>query len=133
MLFNDGAVKGRCAAARKILGEPGVEQEEYATKIHDAIYDTRYKTMYHAQAYVGLDDDFMVKAHLLIPEGEENKMYAGSKQIENEGDIYIFSDPTWSHPDHPLGLTFFDPDNNCAVILGMRYFGEHKKGTLTLG
>jgi phosphoenolpyruvate carboxykinase (ATP) len=29
-------------------------------------------------------------------------------------------------------LTFFDPDNNCAAILGMRYFGEHKKGTLTL-
>ena len=94
-------------------------------------------------------NDFMVKAHLLIPEGEENimyswllnyqyiteqyfNMYTNSKQIENEGDIYIFSDPTWSHPDHPLGLTFFDPENNCAAILGMRYFGEHKKGTLTL-
>jgi phosphoenolpyruvate carboxykinase (ATP) len=149
LLFNDGAVKGRCAAARRILGEPGVDKEEYATKIRDAIYDTRYKTMYHAQVYVGLDTDFMVKAHLLIPEGEENimyswllnfqyiteqyyNMYAGSRNIENEGDIYIFSDPTWSHPDHPLGLTFFDPENNCAAILGMRYFGEHKKGTLTL-
>lgn len=149
LLFNDGAVKGRCAAARHIVGEPDVDIEEYAIKIRDAIYNTRYKTMFHAQAYAGLDNDFMVKAHLLIPEGEENimyswllnfqyiteqyyKMYANSKKIENEGDIYIFSDPTWSHPDHPLGLTFFDPDNNCAVILGMRYFGEHKKGTLTL-
>ena len=118
LLLNDGAVKGRCAAARKILGEPGVSEDEYATKIRDAIYDTRYKTMYHAQAYVGLDKDFMVKAHLLIPEDQENimyswllnfqyiteeyyKMYKDSKVIENESDIYIFSDPTWTHPDHP--------------------------------
>ena len=149
LLFNDGAVKGRCAAARRILGEPGVSEDEYATKIRDAIYDTRYKTMYHAQAYVGLDKDFMVKAHLLIPENEENimyswmlnfqyiteyyyNMYKDSRIMENEPDLYIFSDPTWSHPDHPLGLTFFDPVSNCAAILGMRYFGEHKKGTLTL-
>ncbi|MDD5018446.1 MAG: phosphoenolpyruvate carboxykinase (ATP) [Eubacteriales bacterium] len=149
LLFNDGAVKGRCAAARRIIGEPGIDQEEYAMKIRDAIYDTRYNTMYHAEAYVGLDKDFMVKAHLLIPEGEENimyswllnfqyineyyyNMYKDSKVIADEPDVYIFSDPTWSHPDHPLGLTFFDPENNCAAILGMRYFGEHKKGTLTL-
>ena len=46
LLFNDGAVKGRCAAARRILGEPGVDAEEYAIKIRDAIYDTRYKNMY---------------------------------------------------------------------------------------
>ena len=25
-----------------------------------------------AQVYIGLDPEFMVKAHLLIPEGEEN-------------------------------------------------------------
>ena len=26
----------------------------------------------------------------------------------------------------------FNTETNCAAILGMRYFGEHKKGTLTL-
>ena len=47
--------------------------------------------------------------------------------------IFIFfADPDWSHPDYPLGLAFFDPLHNCAAILGMRYFGELKKGTLTL-
>ncbi|WP_058485824.1 phosphoenolpyruvate carboxykinase (ATP) [Defluviitalea phaphyphila] len=149
LLFNDGAVKGRCAAARRILGEPGVDQEEYAAKIREAIYGTRYRKLYHAEAFVGLDPDFMVRAHLLIPEGHENimyswllnfqyindkyaKMYSESKVIEGEGDIYIFSDPDWSHSEHPLGLTFFDPAHNCAALLGMRYFGEHKKGTLTL-
>ena len=35
-------------------------------------------------------------------------------------------------PGHPGGLAIFDPAHNCAMILGMRYFGEHKKGTLTL-
>ena len=37
-----------------------------------------------------------------------------------------------SHPDYPLGLAVFSPEQNCAAILGMRYFGEIKKGTLTL-
>lgn len=148
LLFNDGAVKGRCAAARRILGEPNVGQEEYATKIREAAYNTRYRTMYHAESFVGLDKDFMVKAHLLIPENHENIMYSWllnfqyitevyaemykESNVLPEGDIYIFSDPDWSHPDHPLGLTFFDPEHNCAALLGMRYFGEHKKGTLTL-
>ena len=41
----------------------------------DAVYETRWKTMYHAECFVGLDPEFMVKAHLLIPEGEENLLY----------------------------------------------------------
>ena len=148
LIFNDGAVSGRAAAARKIMGEAGINKEEYALKISEAIYKARTKKLYHAQAIVGLDKDFSVKAHLCIPETQENimyswllnfqaineevaKMYAESKEYP-EGDIYIFSDPDWSHPDHPMGLTFFDPEHNCAAILGMRYFGEHKKGTLTL-
>lgn len=148
LLFNDGAVSGRAAAARKIMGEPGINQGDYALKISEAIYKARTKKLYHAQAIVGLDKDFSVKAHLCIPETQENimyswllnfqvineefsKMYAESKEYP-DGDLYIFSDPDWSHPDHPMGLTFFDPEHNCAAILGMRYFGEHKKGTLTL-
>jgi len=149
LLFNDGAVTGRCAAARRIAGSPNVNEEEYAGKLREAIYHTRFKKMYHAQAYIGLHEDFMVRAHLLIPQGHENilynwllnfqpinehfvEMYKRSKVFEKEGDIYVFSDPDWKHEDHPLGLTFFDSEHNCAAILGMRYFGEFKKGTLTL-
>lgn len=149
LLFNDGAVTGRCAAARRIAGEPGVDCKDLDAKLRDAVYDTRDKLMYHAQVYIGLHEDYMVKAHLLIPEGEENllyswmlnfqymsdeyiKMYKRSKPIENEADIYIFSDPQWKHPEHPLGLTYFNTGTNCAALLGMRYFGEHKKGTLTI-
>jgi len=149
LLFNDGAVTGRCAAARRIIGEEGIDTAYYAEIIREAAYKTRYRKLYHAQAFVGLHEDFMVKAHLLIPEGHENilynwllnfqyinetfaNMYKNSKVFENEGDIYVFSDPDWQSEDHPLGLAIFDPEHNCACILGMRYFGEHKKGTLTL-
>lgn len=150
LLFNDGIVYGRAAAARRILGEPNVNEEDFCGIVREAVYNTRNRTMYHAQVVIGLDTEFMVKAHLLIPEGEENvmyswmlnfqyinekyaKMYKDSKVIPNEGDIYIFSDPQWEpSAEYPLGLTFFDPKHNCAALLGMRYFGEHKKGTLTL-
>ena len=149
LLFNDGPVTGRCAAARRISSEPGVDINDLDLKLMDAIYDTRWTTMYHAQVYIGLDPEFMVKAHLLIPEGEENilyswmlnfqymnpkynEMYKNSQPVADETDIYIFSDPQWTHEEHPLGLTYFNTDTNCAALLGMKYFGEHKKGTLTI-
>ena len=148
LLFNDGAVTGRCAAARKIVGEPNCDLKVLLPIIRDAIFDARNKTMLKTEAVVGLEEDFMIKAHLMVPEGYENillswmlnfqyvnekysEMYDNSRKI-SEGDIYVFSDPDWTHPDFPYGLTFFDPTHNCAAILGMRYFGEHKKGTLTL-
>lgn len=149
LLFNDGFVTGRAASARKITGEPGVNTDDLDAKVMDAIYDTRYSIMYHAEVFIGLDPEFMVKAHLLIPEGEENilyswmlnfqymsdeyvRMYKASRPIGNECDLYIFSNPQWKHADHPMGLTYFNTTTNCAALLGMRYFGEHKKGTLTI-
>ncbi len=148
LLFNDGNTFGRAAAARRISGDPGVDTTYYSAVIRDAIYDTRKKSMYHGEVIIGLHRNFMIKAHILIPENHENifyswllnfqyvnevysEMYKYSKKIQ-EGDIVIFCDPDWSHPDHPMGLTFFDPTHNCAAILGMKYFGEFKKGTLTL-
>ncbi len=161
LLFNDGAVTGRYATARRVAGEPGVDCAKLDRVTMDAIYETRWKTMYHAEVFVGLDKEFMVKAHLLIPEGEENimynwmlnfqymsdeyvKMYKNSKAVGDgkEADIYIFSDPQWIPVDRPnVDLTclsdpkclcYFNTEQNCAAILGMRYFGEHKKGTLTM-
>ena len=75
LLFNDGAVTGRYAAARRIKGEPGVDDTKLDKVVMDAVYKTRFKKLYHATAYIGLDPEFMVKAHLLIPEGEEMLMY----------------------------------------------------------
>ncbi len=161
LLFNDGAITGRYATARRIAGEPGVNCAALDKVVMDAVYETRWKTMYHAEVYAGLDPEYMVKAHLLIPEGEENilynwmlnfqymsdqyvKMYKASKPVGDgkEPDIYIFSDPQWNGSDRPgvdlsclsdpKCLCYFNTEQNCAAILGMRYFGEHKKGTLTM-
>jgi len=123
LLFNDGEVVGRYAPARRIVGEPGVNLDEYAGKLREAVYNTRFRTMYHAEAIIGLDEDFCIKAHLLVPEGFENtlynwllnfqpldscfeELYKSSRVFENEGDIFVFSDPYWEHADHPYGLTF---------------------------
>ena len=149
LVFNDGAVIGRCAQARRIAFTPDVDTKTYSGVLRESVYGTRFRNMYHAQSYIGLHPDFMVKANLLIPEGFENvmynwmlnfqtlstkytEMYAESKPIDDQ-EIFIFSNPYWEHPDFPLGLAFFDPEHNVGMLLGLRYFGEHKKGTLTLG
>ncbi|MDR1841202.1 MAG: phosphoenolpyruvate carboxykinase (ATP) [Holophagales bacterium] len=148
LLMNDGAVSGRAAAARRILGWPGVDKADLYNKAVEAIYQTRKRPMITAQALIGLEEDFMIRARLVIPQDHANILYswllnfqwwnseyaaryAKSKPYP-EGDILVFSDPDWTHPEHPMGLSFFDPDHNTLTLLGMRYFGEHKKGTLTL-
>lgn len=157
LLFNDGSITGRYAPARRITGKEGTNTEKLDKIIMDAVYDTRWKKLYHAEVVIGLDPEFMVKAHLLIPEGEDNLLYSWMLNFQymseyytkmfkdsvpvgggNEADVYIFSDPQWKgcpdQPDvcDPKCLCYFNTETNCAAILGMRYFGEHKKGTLTL-
>ncbi|MDR2697281.1 MAG: phosphoenolpyruvate carboxykinase (ATP) [Holophagales bacterium] len=148
LLMNDGAVSGRAAAARRILGWPGINKDDLYNRVVEAIYQTRKRPMITSQALVGLEEDFMVRARLVIPEDHANILYSwllnfqwwnevyAVRYIKSkpypEGDILVFSDPDWTHPEHPMGLSFFDPDHNTLALLGMRYFGEHKKGTLTL-
>ena len=149
LLFNDGVTTGRFAGARVIVGESNVDINEYAATAREAAYQSRYKKLYHAQCVIGLHPDFMIRAHLLIPQNHENimyswllnfqyltqeymRMYKNSKKYP-EGDLYVFSDPDYFPKNNPDGLALFDAEHNCALLLGMRYFGEHKKGTLTLG
>lgn len=146
--FNDGEITGRFAKARVIIGEENIDESKFAGIAREAAFYSRYKKLYHGQVVIGLDKDFMVKAHLLIPEGYENtlyswmlnfqyiteeytKMYKDSKKLP-EGDIYVLSLPEYYPPTRPDGLALFDPEHNCALLCGMKYFGEHKKGTLTL-
>ena len=149
LVFNDGATTGRFAGARVIIGEPNVDVNEFAGIAREAVYQSRFKKLYHAQCVIGLHPDFMIRAHLIIPQTHENimyswllnfqyltqeymRMYKNSKKYP-EGDLYVFSDPDYVPKSNPDGLALFDPNHNCALLLGMRYFGEHKKGTLTLG
>jgi len=148
IIFNDGRTTGRTASARHISYNNDAEDEELNKVVMDAVYETRFKKMLYAKSVVGLNEDFSVKAHLLIPEGEENilynwllnfqpindeikKMYTNSKKYD-EADIIVFSDPQWKDEKYPNGIAYFDSENNTLALLGLKYFGEHKKGTLTL-
>lgn len=148
LVTNDGKTTGRYAKARRIIGDEGIDEIELANIARDAVYDSRGKEWIAAQVIVGLDKKFTARAHLMIPKDHASILYswvmnfkffdAAVKEFYNEsedipeGDIYIYSDPDYVVPGHPGGLAIFDPAHNCAMILGMRYFGEHKKGTLTL-
>lgn len=148
LVTNDGKTTGRYAKARRIIGDEGIDEVELAGIARDAVYDSRNKEWISTQVVVGLDQKFTARAHFMIPKDHASIMYSwimnfkffdeatkdfynNSKDIP-EGDIYIYSDPDYVVPGHPGGLAIFDPAHNCAMILGMRYFGEHKKGTLTL-
>ena len=148
LVFNDGEIVGRTSAARKIIGQPGVDENKLAKIVREAVYLLSRKETLTTDVIVGLDSNFSLKSHLLIPKGYENnllnyllnfqeidekyqKMYAQSNSIP-VSDILIIADPDWCHPEYPYGLVLFDPLHNTAVILGLRYFGELKKGTLTL-
>ncbi len=147
LVYNDGIITGRQAKARRLINH--TNREKYATLLRDAIFNSQHKKMYHGVAYVGLHEDFMVKAHLLIPEGYENTLYSWmlnfqSRNIEmdkmyersieiDEGDIFLYSDPDEIINDYENGLSLFEHKYNCGALLGLRYFGEHKKATLTMG
>lgn len=148
LLTNSGAIVGRTAKARRIYGQDSVEDEKLLSLVRSAVYQSHRRQFYKAAAVVGLDEEFMITAHLMVPEEEANNLYSWllnfqildeefknrlriSKKYE-ENDIFVFFDPKWTHPDYPDGLAYFDTQHNCVIILGLNYFGELKKATLTL-
>ncbi|MCF7926964.1 MAG: phosphoenolpyruvate carboxykinase (ATP) [Candidatus Izimaplasma sp.] len=146
LIFNDGTITGRQAKVRRLVHNSN--KEKFSKILREAVFNSRNKKLYHATTYVGLHPDFMVKAHLLIPEGYENtlyswmlnfqtpdmkttELYSNSTKFE-EGDILLYSDPDEFVDKYDTGLSLFDHKNNCGALLGLRYFGEHKKATLTM-
>lgn len=147
LVENGGRVTGRTAAARRLWGSD--QDATLLGIVRDVIHNNASRPYYKTSAFVGLDEEFMIKAHLAVPAQEVNNLYSWllnfqwtspefveryekSKIYEDESDIIIYADPQWSHPDYPYGLSYFDPAANVAIVLGMQYFGELKKGTLTL-
>jgi len=76
--------------------------------IREAIYQGENKKRYKGITYIGLDPEFMVKAHLSVPVGQENNLYSWllnfqicneeydefylQSKVINEGDIFIYQD-----------------------------------------
>ncbi len=148
LISNDGGIVGRTARARRLVREMGKDRDKYLGLLGEALYNFNRRPGLWLEGIVGLHPDFMVKAHLLSPETDAKNMldwginfspwmkpwtdlYRKSRQLD-EPDILVFADPEWSNSDFPNGLVIIDEAQNCIAILGLRYFGERKKGTLTL-
>lgn len=143
LVENGGRIIGRTARARRIIGENKEEDEILEAIIRDVIYQNRLRHYYKATGYVGLDKDFIIKAHIAFPEGNENnlyswllnfqwnspeyqEMYAQSK-LYNEGDIYIYTDPDWRHPDYPLRWLSSSPTETLPASWECNISGSSKK------
>jgi phosphoenolpyruvate carboxykinase (ATP) len=149
LVSNDGRVVGRTARARLLVRNfDKAQSDKYQAMLREAVYQYNRRPGLHLEGIVGLHPDFMVKAHLISPESDAKNMldwgmnflpfmapwsetYKKSRPID-EPDIIAFADPEWSHPEFPHGCVIIDESTNCIAILGLRYFGERKKGTLTL-
>lgn len=148
LVYNHGNILGRMASARHFVDDP----EEDAAALTNSLYEDIYAG--HEQKYlkptvlVGLDPSFSLKAHLMLPEDQAFNLLSymlnfrffdekaaemyGKSKLYDEGDLYFYFDPNVTDPAYPNGLAIFDAPHNCAAVFGLRYFGELKKGTLTL-
>ena len=148
LVSQDGKVVGRTARARRLVRQMGKNTDKYLGILREAVYQFNRRQGLWLEGIVGIHPSFMLKAHLLSPVTDAKNMldwgfnftpwmkpwinsYKRSRPID-EPDILVFADPEWSHPEFPDGLVLVDETENCIAILGMRYFGERKKGTLTL-
>jgi len=149
LVSNDGGIFGRTARARRLVrnfSKP--EKDKYQSMLAEATYQLNKRPGLWLEGMIGLHPDFMVKAHLLSPETDAKNMldwginfipfmppwsnlYQESRAL-NEPDILVLADPDWSSSEFKDGLVIIDEDQNCIAILGLRYFGERKKGTLTI-
>lgn len=149
LVSNDGGVVGRTAKARRLVRElEKADSDKLKSILLEALFQFNRRPGLWLKGIVGLHPHFMIRAHILSPVTDAKNMldwgfnftpfmqpwiktYDDSKEL-NEPDILVFADPEWSRPDYPSGLVIIDEKANCIAILGMRYFGERKKGTLTL-
>lgn len=148
LISNDGGIVGRTARARRLVREMGKDRDKYLRILGEVTYQVTKKESLWLEGIIGLHKDFMLKAHILSPATDAknmldwgcnftpwmkpwNEQYKKSKKLD-EPDILVIADPEWSDPEFPNGLVIIDEEENCIAILGLRYFGERKKGTLTL-
>lgn len=148
LVYNHGKILGRTASARHFVDDPEEDTAALTNSLYEDIYAGHEQKHLKTTVLVGLDPSFSLKAHLMLPEDQAfnllsymlnfrffdekaAEMYEKSK-LYDEGDLYLYFDPNVTDPAYPNGLAIFDAPHNCAAVFGLRYFGELKKGTLTL-
>ncbi|MEF2144258.1 MAG: phosphoenolpyruvate carboxykinase (ATP) [Desulfovibrionaceae bacterium] len=149
-----GKIIGRTAQARRFWHALNVpDRKKVLGDLLEAVSDLQRRPLIKAEAIIGLDQDLMLKATIVgaeddainvfnwlvnfTPFEELAERYAKSPKLPIQ-DIIIIADNEWRNNDpfyHNQGfpqLALVDVDANVIFNFGMRYFGERKKGTLTL-
>jgi len=149
-----GKIIGRTAKARRFwhaLNDS--ERKKVSGDLLEAISDLQRRPLIKAHAIIGLDQDLMIKATIVgteddaanifnwlvnfTPYEELAEKYENSPKLPIQ-DIIVIADNEWRNNDpfyHNQGfpqLALVDVNANVIFNFGMRYFGERKKGTLTL-
>ncbi len=155
-VLNDchGKIIGRTAQARVFYNRiDDLKQKKVEGDLREAVYQMEHHKLIRAEAVIGLDSDLMIKAHLVTTEDDAmnvfnwlsnfipyelvEEQYKNSKELPIQ-DIIIVAFNAWKNDDDyycNIGspqLALVDEKHNVIYNFGMRYFGERKKGTLTL-
>jgi phosphoenolpyruvate carboxykinase (ATP) len=149
-----GKIVGRTAKARRFFNRLEPEgKNKVLGDLREAISDLQKRPLIKAHGVVGLDPDLMIRATIVAAEDDAAnvfnwlanftpfeslaEVYAKSPKLPIQ-DILIIGDNDWRNNDpfyHNQGfpqLALVDENANVIFNFGMRYFGERKKGTLTL-
>lgn len=155
-VFNDchGKIIGRTAQARKFYNRISEDDKRKVEgDLREAMFQMEQHDLIRAEAVIGLDSDLMIKAHLVTTVSDAANVFnwltnfAPYELLANEyeesrslpiQDILVVAYNDWTCDDKfytNIGfpqLALVDEKHNVIFNLGMRYFGERKKGTLTL-
>lgn len=155
-VLNDchGKIVGRTAKARIFYNRISEDKKlKVEGDLREAVYQLEHYDLIKAEAVLGLDPDLMIKATFVTTVSDASNVfnwlcnftpfetmvdeYKKSKLIDIQ-DIIIVGFNEWCCNDtfyNNVGspqLALVDEKHNVIFNLGMRYFGERKKGTLTL-
>ena len=149
-----GKIIGRTAQARRFYNRLSeVDRHKVLGDLREAVSDLQKRPLIKAHGIVGLDKELMIKATIVggeddacnifnwlvnfTPYEELADVYEKSAKLPIQ-DIIVIGDNLWRNEDpfyHNQGfpqLALVDEQANVIFNFGMRYFGERKKGTLTL-
>lgn len=149
---NHGGLVGRNARIRHFMSrEKGEARKALLALAMEGAYSMSESSIFISEVCCGLDSGLMIRARMATTAENTINLYNWClnftpmelirEKYENSihhdiPDILVVSDPGWKDPqgrkENSEGIILIDYEHNTILLLGQRYFGEHKKGTLTL-
>ena len=149
-----GNIVGRTAQARRFYNRLTPSQKNKVEgDLREAVWQMQHYPLIKTEAVLGMDPDLMLKATFITTETDVANLFfwllnfAPYEQLQAQyekspelpiQDIIVVAFNEWTCEDpfyNNVGapqLALVDEKHNVIFNLGMRYFGERKKGTLTL-